>query len=61
MRLTVDIDLDRLPEPGAKEAARILRYWAGALPQLDLTAEVVHELTDSDYKPVGELRFIGTA
>ncbi|MDT7709217.1 MAG: hypothetical protein QOG20_4824 [Pseudonocardiales bacterium] len=56
MRLILDIDLDRLPEPKAEEASRILRYRAGALSRMDVTSEVTHQLTDSAYAPVGELR-----
>jgi hypothetical protein len=56
MRLVIDIDLDKLPNDQAKEAARILRYWAGALPQLELDQAAEHTLMDSDYQPVGSLR-----
>lgn len=56
MRLIVDIDLDQLPEPRGDEASRILRYWAGALRQMGVEAEVTHQLMDSAYQPVGELR-----
>ncbi|MDT7612899.1 MAG: hypothetical protein QOF00_346 [Pseudonocardiales bacterium] len=38
------------------EAFRILRYRAGALSRMDVTSEVTHQLTDSAYAPVGELR-----
>jgi hypothetical protein len=56
VRLTIEIDLDQLPEPKGKEVGRILRYWAGAANQLDLTAGVEHELRDSAYKSVGTFR-----
>ena len=55
VRLQLTIDLDDLPADTAKEAGRILRYWAGAMDQLDLTAAVRHQLMDSQYRPVGEL------
>ncbi|MDT7707086.1 MAG: hypothetical protein QOG20_2693, partial [Pseudonocardiales bacterium] len=32
MRLILDNYLDRLPEQKTEEASRIMRYWAGALP-----------------------------
>ena len=59
MRLTIDIDLDALPEPKDREAGRILRYWAGAMGQLDLTAPLEQQLMDSGYRPVGMLVIAG--
>lgn len=56
MHLTLDIDLDSLPADHAAETGRILRYWAGAMKQLDLTQPFEHELSDSDYKVVGAIR-----
>jgi hypothetical protein len=56
MRLAIEIDLDKLPNDHGKEAGRILRYWAGALPQLELTQAAEHTLMDSNYQPVGTLR-----
>lgn len=58
MRLFIDIDLDKLPHKQSAEAARILRYWAGALPQMDLTQTVEHVLMDSDYRNVGTLQLL---
>jgi hypothetical protein len=58
MRLVIDLDLDRLPNDRAKEAVRILRYWAGWLPQMDLTRPTEQALMDSDYKAVGTLRLL---
>jgi hypothetical protein len=56
VKLTIEIDLDRLPEPRGKEVGRILRYWAGAAIQLDPSVGVEHELRDSAYRPVGTFR-----
>lgn len=56
MRLVIDLDLDRLPNDQAREAARILRFWAGALTQLPLNEPAEHALLDSGYQPVGTLR-----
>lgn len=53
MRLVIDINLDAISGEQATEAGRILRYWAGALGQLDLTVPVAHDLMDSTYSPVG--------
>ncbi len=56
MRFVIDIDMDAIPQRTPHEIARILRYWAGALPQMDLSPGVEQELMDSSYSPVGLLR-----
>jgi hypothetical protein len=56
MRFVMDIDLDALNDQPEKEIARILRYWAGALPQMELAAGTDQVLMDSAYTPVGHLR-----
>jgi hypothetical protein len=56
MHLTLDIDLDALTGDHASETGRILRYWGGAMKQLDLTQPFEYELSDSDYKGVGAIR-----
>jgi hypothetical protein len=56
MRLTIEIDLDQLPNPKGAELGRILRYWGGAAKQLDLSAPLEQALRDSAYQPVGVLR-----
>ncbi len=56
MHLTLDIDLDTLTGDHAFELGRILRYWGGAMKQLDVTQPMEHELSDSEYKIVGTLR-----
>ena len=56
MELRISIDLDALPDDtAAAEVGRILRYWAGAMPQLDLDGPAEHELMDRDGAPVGTL------
>lgn len=55
MRLTLDLDLDALGDDAPREAARILRYWAGAVGQMDLGQEAEHALMDSAYKDVGRI------
>jgi uncharacterized damage-inducible protein DinB len=55
MRLTLEIDLDALGDDAPGEAARILRYWAGAVPQLDLATAAGFPLMDSGYRQVGAL------
>ncbi|GFK18800.1 hypothetical protein [Corynebacterium glutamicum] len=49
MKLTIDIDLDAIADDPAGEAGRILRYWAGGLSQMDLSAEAEHALMNSTY------------
>jgi hypothetical protein len=56
MHMTLDIDLDALTGDHATEIGRILRYWGGAMKQLDVTQPMEHELSDSEYKIVGVLR-----
>ncbi|MBX9245608.1 hypothetical protein ICW40_12430 [Actinotalea ferrariae] len=56
MRITLDIDLDKVPEPKGEEVGRILRYWGGAAKQLDLATEAEMPLMDSAYQQVGTLR-----
>jgi hypothetical protein len=52
----MDIDIDALKDKPEEEVARILRYWAGALPQMDLATVTDQVLMDSAYRPVGHLR-----
>jgi len=56
VNLTIDIDIDQLPEPKADELGRILRYWGGTAKQLDLSAPLEQLLLDSSYQPVGVLK-----
>jgi hypothetical protein len=56
MHLTLDIDLDAITGDPADEAGRILRYWGGAMKQLDLTTAVELPLSDSAYATVGVLK-----
>jgi hypothetical protein len=56
MHMTLDIDLDALTGDHATEIGRILRYWGGAMKQLDVSQPMEHELSDSEYKIVGVLR-----
>jgi hypothetical protein len=58
MRLVIDLDLDLLPNDTGKEARRILGFWAGWLPQMDLRRPTEQALMDSDYQAVGTLRLL---
>ena len=59
MRLVIDIDLDAVTGTPEEEVGRILRYWAGALKQMELADGTQYELMDSTYTPVGHLRVTG--
>ena len=50
------VDLDRLTNDPAAELGRILRYWAGAAKQLDLTTPQEQAIYDSAYTEVGAWR-----
>jgi hypothetical protein len=59
MRFVLEVDLDTGALAGAGRAAelgRILRYWGGAMKQVELAPGARQELSDSDYAPVGEWR-----
>ena len=55
MRFVMDIDMDALKNKPEQEIARILRYWAGALPRMELAAGTDQVLMCSAYAPVGHL------
>ena len=59
MRFTIDIDVDALTGEPRQEIARILRFWAGALPKMELAAGLDQELMDSAYASVGSMRLSG--
>lgn len=56
MKITLEIDLEAVPEPRGDEVGRILRYWGGAAKQLDLATPAELPLMDSGYQQVGTLR-----
>ena len=56
MRFVMEIDMDALTNEPETEIARILRYWAGALRQMELVAGTEQALMDSAYTAVGRLR-----
>jgi Spy/CpxP family protein refolding chaperone len=56
VKFELTVDLDRLIGDPAKELGRILRYWAGAAKQLDLTTQQEQAIYDSTYAEVGAWR-----
>jgi hypothetical protein len=49
MRFFMDIDVDALTDKPEEEIARILRYWAGAMPRTGLAAGTDQARMDSAY------------
>jgi hypothetical protein len=59
MRFVLEVDLDAGALAGddrAGEMGRILRYWGGAMKQVELTPGSRQDLYDSGYAAVGEWR-----
>jgi hypothetical protein len=59
MRFVLEVDLDARALAGANRAAelgRILRYWGGAMKQVELVPGARQDLSDSDYVVVGAWR-----
>ena len=53
MKFILEVDLDGFGDEAGRELGRILRYWGGAAPQLDLTTEATQAVYDSAYREVG--------
>ena len=59
MRFVLEVDLDAGALAGANRAAelgRILRYWGGAMKQVELVPGAHQDLSDNDYVVVGAWR-----
>jgi hypothetical protein len=53
----VDLEAGKLAgDRRAEELGRILRYWGGAMKQIELTSGARQDLSDSDYAVVGSWR-----
>lgn len=55
MKFILEVDLSGMTQDGAagKELGRILRYWGGAAPKLELTPGQGSAIYDSAYREVG--------
>jgi hypothetical protein len=55
VKFVLEVDLDAMAADGAagKELGRILRYWAGAVQQVDLKPGQGSAVYDSAYREVG--------
>jgi hypothetical protein len=61
MRFLLEVDLEAGTLAGdrrAEELGRILRYWGGAMKQIELTSGARQDLSDSDYAVVGSWRIV---
>jgi hypothetical protein len=56
MKFELTVDIDNLTGKPADELGRILRYWAGAMKGLDLSARQEQAIYDSAYSEVGSWR-----
>jgi len=54
--LEVDLDAGAVASAPADELGRILRYWGGAMKQIELAPGTAQDLYDSTYAPVGSWR-----
>jgi hypothetical protein len=54
MRFVMEVDLSAMADGREQdELSRILRYWAGAVKQLDLRPGLSQAIYDSEYTEVG--------
>jgi hypothetical protein len=53
VKFILEVDMDRLEGDAGKELGRILRYWGGAMTQVELAAGSTQALYDSGYREVG--------
>ena len=53
MKFILEVDMDRIEGDAGKELGRILRYWGGAMTQVELGAGASQALYDSGYHEVG--------
>jgi hypothetical protein len=53
MRFVLEVDMDGFDDNAGKELGRILRYWGGAMTQVELTDGATQAIYDSEYREVG--------
>jgi len=53
VKFILEVDMDRIEGDAGKELGRILRYWGGAMTQVELGAGASQALYDSAYRKVG--------
>ena len=60
MKFILEVDLDDIGDDAGRELGRILRYWGGAAPQLDLAEEATQGIYNSAYREVGRWRIVAS-
>ncbi len=53
MKFILEVDLARVQGDHGTELGRILRYWGGAMKDVELTEGATQALYDSQYQQVG--------
>ena len=53
MKFVLEVDMDGFGDDAGKELGRILRYWGGAMTQVELVDGAGQAIYDSEYREVG--------
>jgi hypothetical protein len=53
VRFVLEVDMAGFGDQTGAELGRILRYWGGALPKMELTDGTAQAIYDSQYREVG--------
>lgn len=56
MKFILEVELGDFGDDVGKELGRILRYWGGAMRQVELTDGTSQAIYDSAYREVGQWR-----
>jgi hypothetical protein len=56
VRFVLEVEMDGFGDDAGKELGRILRYWGGAMQQIEFTPEAGSAIYDSQYREVGRWR-----
>jgi hypothetical protein len=59
MRFALEVDMDGFGDDAGKELGRILRYWGGAMTQVELVEGANQAIYDSEYREVGRWTIAG--
>ena len=60
MKFILEVDMDTFGDNAGKELGRILRYWGGAMTQVDLSDGATQAISDSEYREVGRWTIAAT-
>jgi hypothetical protein len=53
VKFVLEVDMDGFGDRAGAELGRILRYWGGAMPKVELTDGAAQAIYDSEYREVG--------